>query len=80
MAIASGIMMPLNSSGGVGIVKIIQVFDYLGFVDVESPDNLDAVLEMFNSNFLDLIPNFFANKEFDDDYDRPIKIESAAAA
>lgn len=44
MAVTSGLVMPLNTSGGVGVVKIIQVFDYLGFVDIYRPSNLDAVL------------------------------------
>lgn len=43
MAVTSAVLMPLNASGGVAVLKIIQVFDYLGFVDVEKPTNADAV-------------------------------------
>lgn len=44
MAATSAVLMPLSASAGVEIIKIIQVFDYLGFVDVEKPINADAVL------------------------------------
>lgn len=37
MAATTTVLMPLNTSGGVVVVKIIQIFDYLGFVDVEKP-------------------------------------------
>jgi len=69
MAATTAVLMPLNTSGGVVVVKIIQIFDYLGFVDVEKPSNLDAVFQMFNSNFLSLIPNPFGNDDYNDDYD-----------
>ena len=59
--------MPLNSSGGVAVIKIIQIFDYLGFIDVEKPSNVDAVFQMFTSNFLSLIPNPFGVEEYNDD-------------
>jgi len=41
----------------------------LGFVDVEKPSNVDAVFEMFNSNFLSLVPNPFGNEDYNDDYE-----------
>lgn len=69
MAATTAVLMPLNTSGGVVVVKIIQIFDYLGFVDVEKPSNVDAVFEMFNSNFLSLIPNPFGNEDYNDDYE-----------
>lgn len=69
MAATTAVLMPLNTSGGVVVVKIIQIFDYLGFVDVEKPSNVDAVFQMFNSNFLSLIPNPFGNDDYNDDYD-----------
>mgnify|MGYP007097713039 FL=1 len=63
--------MPLNTSGGVAVMKIMQVFDYQGFIDIPKPSNADAVFSMFNSNFLSLIPNPFAVDEYDsfDDMD-----------
>jgi hypothetical protein len=69
MAATTAVLMPLNTSGGIVVVKIIQIFDYLGFVDVEKPSNVDAVFQMFNSNFLSLIPNPFSNDDYNDDYD-----------
>lgn len=78
MAATTAVLMPLNTSGGVVVVKIIQIFDYLGFVDVEKPSNVDAVFQMFNSNFLSLIPNPFAKEEYDDDYDGKSDAESKA--
>ena len=69
MAATSAVLLPLNTSGGVVVIKIIQIFDYLGFVDVEKPSNVDAVFQMFNSNFLSLVPNPFSKEEYNDDYD-----------
>ena len=57
--------MPLNTSGGISVVKTVQIFDYIGFIDIEKPTNSEAVLEMFNSNFLSLIPNLFSNQDFE---------------
>ena len=68
MAATAVILMPLNTSGGVTVIKIIQIFDYLGFVDVEKPSNVDAVFQMFNSNFLSLVPNPFGNEDYNDDF------------
>lgn len=58
-------LMPLNTSGGISVVKTVQIFDYIGFIDIEKPTNSEAVLEMFNSNFLSLIPNLFSNQDFE---------------
>ena len=69
MTATTAVLMPLNSSGGVAVIKIIQIFDYLGFIDVEKPRNVDAVFQMFNSNFLSLIPNPFGVEDYNDDYD-----------
>lgn len=73
---ASVAMMTTNTSGGIRVVKIIQIFDYLGFIDIEKPKNLDSILQMFNSNFLDLMPNFFFKEEYDDDYDEIPTLEN----
>jgi len=43
MAATSAVLMPLNTSGGIVVVKIVQIFDYIGFIDVEKPSNIDSV-------------------------------------
>lgn len=43
MTTASLAVMSVNTSGGIRVVKIIKIFDYLGFVDIEKPKNLDAI-------------------------------------
>lgn len=65
MAVTSAVLMPLNSSGGIGVIKILQIFDYQGFIDVKKPSNAEAVFSMFNSNFLDLVPNPLEIDEYD---------------
>jgi len=60
--------MPLNPSGGISALKTIQIFDYIGYVDVDKPSNVDSVFKIFNSNFLSLVPNPLGNSDYDDDY------------
>jgi len=49
------------------MIKIMQIFDQLGFIDISKPDNLEKFLEMFNSNFLDIVPNPFSRDEYEAD-------------
>ena len=77
MAATTAVLLPLNTSGGILVLKIIQVFDYLGFIDVEKPSNVDAVFQMFNSNFLSLVPNPISKEEYNDDYDGVSEASSA---
>lgn len=64
--------MPMNSSGGITVIKIVQIFDYLGFIDVNKPQNAEAFLQIFNSNFLGIVPNIFEQEKFNDDYDEVV--------
>lgn len=54
------------------MIKIVQIFDYLGFIDVNKPQNAEAFLQIFNSNFLGIVPNIFEQEKFNDDYDEVV--------
>ena len=43
MTATAALLLPLNTSGSVAVVKVIQIFDYLGYIDLEKPTNIDAV-------------------------------------
>jgi hypothetical protein len=62
----AAVQTTLSASAGVDSVKILQVFDYLGFIDVEKPSFVDEIFQMFNSNFLSFVPNPLAKFEYDD--------------
>lgn len=51
------------------MIKIIQIFDYQGFINVKKPSNVDSVFQMFNSDFLSLVPNPLSREEYEDDSD-----------
>ena len=38
-------------------------------MDVEKPPNAEAVFQMFNQNFLSIIPNPFSKEDYDQYYD-----------
>ena len=43
------------------------MFDYLNFINLEKPSNLTAFLGLFETNILNITPNFFSNKELDEE-------------
>jgi hypothetical protein len=69
MGVATVIVMPLASSAGVLLIKAIQMFDYLTFVNIEKPSNLISFLSIFDNNILNLTPNFFEKEGLDDEDD-----------
>jgi hypothetical protein len=65
MTILTILTIPLTSSIGVLIIKSIQMFDYLNFIDIDVPQNTKAFIEIFDNNILNFTPNLFEKKEYD---------------
>jgi hypothetical protein len=42
------------------------MFDYLNFINVEIPSNVKAFISIFDQNILNMTPNLFSQKEFDE--------------
>lgn len=60
------IVIPASASVGILLIKVIQMFDYLTFLNVDRPSNLNAFLSIFQSNLLSFLPNPFAIDSYDD--------------
>lgn len=65
MTILTIIAIPLSSTIGVMIIKSIQMFDYLNFINIQVPQNVKSFINVFESNILNFVPNPFGKKEFD---------------
>ena len=65
LAVTTVVLMPVNISGGLGAIKTMQTINFIGFIDVQKPQNSESFLTMFNSNFLSVIPNPFSKADHD---------------
>ena len=63
---ATALSVYLSPNVALMIVKSIQVFDYIRLINIESPENLDNFLEIFNTDIFDIAPNPFLREEFED--------------
>jgi hypothetical protein len=59
------IVVPLSASVGMMILKAIQMFDYLNFINVEIPSNVKTFTALFETNLLNFMPNLFEQKKYD---------------
>jgi hypothetical protein len=60
---------PGSAHVGLMLIKVIQLFDFLSFINVKQPSNMVAFLEIFNENILNILPNPVAIQEYEDDSD-----------
>ena len=60
----------INPFQGLQMLKLFQYFDYLRLVNVDNiPKNFEKMLEYFENNILDIVPNPFKFKEYYGSYD-----------
>ena len=52
-----------SASMGVAVLKVFQAFDYLRFINIDLPVNVERFLDYFDGNMLDIMPALF---EFDE--------------
>ena len=60
---------PGSAHVGLMLIKAIQIFDYMSFINVEQPSNLVSFLGAFSDNILNILPNPIAISEYEDDGD-----------
>lgn len=65
--VSGGLVAYLSPQTALMLIKVVQVFDYMGLINVVSPDNLTKFLQMFTDNMFDLVPNIFEHPEYEDD-------------
>ena len=53
----------MSASFGVLIVKLFQVFDFLKFLNVNVPLNFKALMDLFETNVFDALPNMMSMDE-----------------
>lgn len=62
----AGLLIVSNPTSGMTMVKLMQYFEILRYVNVEDiPDIFFAFLDIFSSNFFDFVPNPFKFDETD---------------
>ena len=71
MSVTAGLIIASNPTSGGIMVKLMQYFEILRYINVENiPDIFLSFLDIFSSNFYDFSPNPFKFDETD-----PVKAE-----
>lgn len=66
ISVLSVMVIPASASAFIFLIKVVQMFNYFNFLNIEKPSNLNEFLSKFRSNILSFLPNPLAKDSYDE--------------